>query len=41
MRGMLTLIMVNVETTSYELIEATSLGVTMTLVRDFTNPGFK
>ncbi len=41
MRGMSYLIKVNVESTSYELIGAISLGVTMTLVRAFANPGLE
>ena len=35
------LIKVNVEPTSYELIGATSLVVTMTLARASSNQGFK
>lgn len=41
MQSMLILIMVNVESTSYELIGAISLGVTMTLARASSNQGFK
>ena len=41
MRGMRYLMKVNVEPTSYELIGAISLGVTMILVHAFINQGFK
>ena len=41
MRGMRYLMKVNVGPTSYELIGAISLGVTMTLPRASSNQGFK
>lgn len=41
MSGMRYLIKINVESTSYELIGAISLGVTMTLARASSNQGFK